>query len=93
MPSSSLTPNERVLRARAASHASWSNTADPPHRTAPARRRFMARFIDEVDPGRVLPEADRLRRAESARKAYFASLALKSAKARRARAETRKGVR
>jgi len=53
----------------------------------------MARFIDEVDPGRVLPEADRLRRAESARKAYFASLALKSAKARRARAEARKGVR
>jgi len=33
----------------------------------------------------VLPEAERLRRAECARKAYFATLAAKSARARRAR--------
>jgi hypothetical protein len=43
------------------------------------------RFLDEVDPDRVLPEAERLRRAEHARSAYFSKLALKSAQARRRR--------
>jgi hypothetical protein len=51
--------------------------------TAPARAKFMQKFQDEVDPDRVLPEPERLRRAEHARKAYFARLAFKSAKARR----------
>ncbi len=58
--------------------------------TAAAREKFLTRFLDEVDPDRTLPEAERLRRAESARKAYFATLALKSARARRKRAERRK---
>jgi hypothetical protein len=40
------------------------------------------RFLDEVDPDRVLPEAERRRRAESARKVYYQRLALASAKAR-----------
>jgi hypothetical protein len=46
----------------------------------------MERFEREVDPGGTLAPEDRARRAESARKAYFLRLALKSAKARRARA-------
>jgi hypothetical protein len=70
---------------RIGAHASWANTEDPSARTAPGRAAFLARFEDEVDPDRVLPEAERLRRAESARKAYFARLALKSAKVRRQR--------
>jgi hypothetical protein len=45
------------------------------------------RFIDQVDPDRTLPEAERLRRAEHARSAYFTGLALKSAQARRRRAD------
>lgn len=49
----------------------------------PARDAFMARFEDEVDPDRVLPEAERARRAVHARKAYFTKLALRSAQARR----------
>jgi hypothetical protein len=53
--------------------------------TKNARAKFDQRFVDEVDPDRVLPEAERLRRAEHARKAYFARLALASAQARRAR--------
>ena len=79
----SLTPAERVLRARVASHASWAKTADPAARTAAAGRADRDRFERQVDPDRVLPEAERLRRAESARRAWFTGLAFKSAKARR----------
>ncbi len=50
--------------------------------TGPA---FEDRFARQVDPDRALPDAERRRRAECARKAYFAELAAKSAKARRAR--------
>jgi hypothetical protein len=60
-------------------------THDPRETTAAARATFLERFIDEVDPNRELPEAERNRRAEAARKAYFTRLALKSAKARRKR--------
>lgn len=81
-----LTPSERSLRASVASHTSWSQTEDRTARTAKGRAKFDERFLDEVDPSRVLPEAQRQRRAESARKAYFARLALKSAQSRRAKA-------
>jgi hypothetical protein len=57
-------------------------THDPKETTKPARAAFLARFEPD-DPG--LTPAERARRAEMARKAYFAGLALKSAKARRAR--------
>jgi hypothetical protein len=50
--------------------------------TAAGRAKFLERFLDEVDPDRVLPEAERLRRAEHAKSAYFTRLALASAKAR-----------
>ncbi len=81
MPSS-LTPSERTLRARMAAHASHARH-DPKERTQPARDKFDERFLDEVDPDRQLPEAERNRRATHARKSYFTGLALKSAKARR----------
>ncbi len=45
----------------------------------------MARFERQVDPDGTLPEAERRRRAEAAKKAYFLGLALKSTKARRKR--------
>jgi hypothetical protein len=51
--------------------------------TAPARAKFLARFEDEVDPGRNLDPAERARRAGHARKAYFARLAYRSSLARR----------
>jgi hypothetical protein len=60
---------------------------DPQLTTAPARRAFMARFEREADPDGLLPEAERHRRAESLRKAYFARLQFLSAQARRRRAE------
>lgn len=43
----------------------------------------MERFEKQVDPDGELDPAERARRAEHARKSYFAGLALKSAQARR----------
>jgi hypothetical protein len=51
--------------------------------SAPARAAFNEAFIDQVDPDRVLPEAERAKRAEAARRAYFLGLAAKSAESRR----------
>ena len=67
-----------------------SATTDSLERLKPAHDAFMQRFIDEVDPHRELPEPERLRRAEAAKKAYFARLALKSAEIRTAKAASRK---
>jgi hypothetical protein len=78
-----LTPAQRSLRARLAAHESWSRTADPAGRTANARRAALDRFERQVDPDGSLNPAERSRRAEHARKAYFTRLALKSAQARR----------
>jgi hypothetical protein len=78
-----LTPSERVLRARLAAHVSHSRH-DPKERTRAARHKFDERFVNEVDPNRVLPQAERDRRAGHARKAYFTRLALLSARARKA---------
>lgn len=72
------------MRARLAAHSLHARIADPSAHTAPARRAFLDRFEREVDPDGVLPVAERQRRAEHARKAYFLRLALASAKARRA---------
>lgn len=80
-----LSPSERVLRSRLASHSSWARTTDRSARTAPARRAALERFERQVDPEGKLPDDLRIQMAESARKAYFTSLALKSAKARRAK--------
>ena len=53
--------------------------------TKNARAAFNQRFVDEVDPDRMLTESERSRRADAARKAYFSRLALKSAQSRRQR--------
>jgi len=58
---------------------------DAKERTANGRKTFLDSFEKQVDPDGVLPEAERLRRAEAARKAHFSRLALKSADARAAR--------
>jgi hypothetical protein len=79
----SLTPSERTLRARMAAHLSWAATSDSAARTAPARKGFLARFEREVDPEGKLPEEERRRRAEHAKRAYFLGLAARSAKARK----------
>ena len=75
----SVTPTERSIRGRI---GAYSLHAQGKTNTGPARQKFLARFLTEVDPAGVLPEAERQKRAEAAKKAYFARLALKSAKAR-----------
>jgi hypothetical protein len=78
--------SDRALIARLAAHESWAKTANRSARTAPARAALVSKFEREVDPGGVLPPAERARRAEHARKAHFIRLALRSAQARRAMA-------
>lgn len=81
-----LTPEQRSLRARIAAYALHASH-DPRETTKPARDAFMARFERQVDPEGKLPEAERRRRADAAKKAYFNGLALKSARARGGRRE------
>jgi hypothetical protein len=69
------------MRARLAAHKKWS-THDPVKGTEKARSAMQTGFEDQVDPDRQLPEAEHLRRAESARKAYYTELAFKSSVAR-----------
>jgi hypothetical protein len=80
-----LTPEQRTAIARMGAHTLHAGIADPTAHTAPARAAFLARFEREVDPAGLLEPRERARRAEHARKAYFGALALRSAKARRAR--------
>ena len=63
---------------RIGAHTKWANTPDRTAATAPARAGLEQKFLDQAggDP----------QRASSLRKAYYARLALASAKARRARA-------
>lgn len=82
---SQLSPSDRVLQARIAAHALHSQH-DSRELTAKARATFLAKFEAEVDPEGVLPEDERRRRAEHARKAHFTRMALASARARRGRA-------
>ena len=78
--SQNLTPTERSLRARAAAHAKWANN-DPIQGTAKGEA-FLRSFIDKVDPDRILPEQERLRRPHQLVQ-HTASLAYRSARARR----------
>lgn len=75
----STTPSERSLIASIAAHESWAKTENRSSRTAPARRALDAKFLEEAGGD--------LERAMHLRKAYFARLALKSARARRKSSE------
>jgi hypothetical protein len=76
---------ERSLHGRMAAHALHARVADPSAHTAPARQAFLERFERQADPDGILSAAERARRAEHLRKAYFLRLSLKSAQARRKR--------
>jgi hypothetical protein len=73
-----------------AANSRWSKE-DPTKQGRILHAGLEAKFLREVDPNNELPEAERLRRAESARKAYYQRLALASAKARKARRESQAG--
>jgi hypothetical protein len=84
-----LTQSEKSLRSKIAAHESWGHTDDRSARTSNGRRAFLDRFEKQADPNNELTAAERARRAESLKNAYFARLALKSAKSRRLAKESR----
>jgi hypothetical protein len=67
-----------------AANTRWAKE-DPAKQGQILRAGLEKRFLDEVDPERKLPEAERQRRADNARKAFYQRLALASVKARQAR--------
>ncbi len=80
--------SEKSLAAKVAIHTRWANTTDRTAATAPARTAFDAWFESDDPDGLLTPE-QRAAMAESARKAYFATLSHRAAKARRLAAEAR----
>ena len=90
MSADRIDPSERALRARMAAHA-MHGRHDARKTTAKARAAFLASFERQADPEGRLPAAERQRRAQQLRRAYFARLALASAKARRARRPAKGG--
>ena len=78
------------LAAQIAANSRWSKE-DPTEQGRIMRAGLERRFLDEVDPNRELPEAERLGRVECAKRVYYQRLALASAKARKARKATGDG--
>ena len=72
-------PTERSAIASIAAHESWAKTDDRPARTQAARDAMWRRFLEQAGGDPV--------RAENLRQAHYKRLALKSAQARRLRAE------
>jgi hypothetical protein len=77
--------SDRTQIAKIAANTRWANEPDRSAATQPARDGLARKFEDLVDPDRTLSPAERAMRAESARRAHFQRLALKSAQARRAK--------
>lgn len=80
----SLTPQQRSLRASLAADVRWSRD-DPKVAMKTPRAAFEARFEHEVDPEGTLDPIERKRRAKAALSAHMKRLALASSKARAAR--------
>jgi len=75
---------ERSLAARIAAEESWAATSDRAARTAPARAAADAKFFEQAGGDAI--------RAAHLRKAYYARLALQSAKSRRRAREARESA-
>jgi hypothetical protein len=79
-----MTTAERRLRGRAGAYAMHARN-DVRATSKAGRDAAWSRFLDQVDPERTLPDAERERRAEAARKSHMSLIALKSVQARAAR--------
>ncbi len=82
-------PNERKAIARIAAYTRHAHTDGREATRAARHASHVRRFEAQVDPRDELSPTERQRRVELARKAYYRSLARRSAKVRRERAETR----
>ncbi|MEW2382327.1 hypothetical protein AB0873_09575 [Micromonospora sp. NPDC047707] len=81
---SRLTPEQRRIRAQIAANTRWSKE-DPTAAAEKAQAGLLEKFRREVDPNNELPEAERERRAQAARRAHMQRLALASSKVRAAK--------
>jgi hypothetical protein len=77
-----MTPEQRSMRASLAAHSRWAQEPDREKAMRPALNAMLAKFERQVDPEGVLDPAERTQRAESAKKAYYKALALKSSRSR-----------
>jgi hypothetical protein len=82
-------PSDRSLIASIAADISWARTADRAARTEAARKALLDRFEAAV-PAEVTDPATRSAAAENLRRAYYKTLARKSALARKAKVVARK---
>lgn len=76
---------QKASRAGRIGALSMHSRYDSRQTTAAGRAAFLASFESDVDPDGVLDAEERGRRAQSLRRAYFTSLAIRSARARQAR--------
>ena len=77
---------DNSLLSTLANHEKWAAVEDRSAATAPAREAFRDRFIREArEKFGDLPADELAYRAEHLRKAFYTRLAIKSARARRAR--------
>lgn len=85
---SSLTPEQRTLRARLAVQTSWANTPDPTSRTAKARSAAEGRFEQQARAQHPDATDEQIKRmASHLKKAHFTRLALRSAQSRAAKSK------
>jgi hypothetical protein len=76
-----IDPEEMARRGRIGAHVTHSRH-DARELTASAREAFLSKFEKQVDPDGTLPDEERRRRAEHARKAHMARIGRLSALAR-----------
>lgn len=78
---------QHEIAGRLGAHVSWARTPDRASRTSAARRNGPASLqyhLDRLHPSMIdAPERDRLAAAESAKSAFYARMAMKSAQARK----------
>jgi hypothetical protein len=79
--SSQRTPTSYALRGRIGGLVTHSRH-DSRELTAPGRAAFRSKFEREVDPNGELDPVERAKRADCARRAFYARIALKSAQVR-----------
>jgi hypothetical protein len=77
-----LTAEQRTQRARLAALTRWSRE-DPGETARRGQAGLLAKFERQVDPESRLMPAERVRRAQAARRAHMVGLAYKSSIARR----------
>jgi hypothetical protein len=74
-------PKAKSLPHQIAANTRWSKE-DPTRQGEIMRGALEAKFLDQVDPDRELPEPERDRRAAAARRAFYQRLTLASVRAR-----------